>query len=127
MNLAQITQAANVYTDENFNVNISQVYANEAIARINIELKTKLPSFLEATSDDYTALPEKWIRTVIVPYVSYSIKMNDGSLNEADRFLQQFNQGLFSLKNNKHIVITENYQDTGFKNGYKIKPYSNWF
>lgn len=127
MNLAQITAAANVYTDENFNTTTVQTYTNEAIARINIELKAKLPFFNVDTSDDYSALAEQWIRTVIVPYVAYSIKMNDGSLNEADRFLRQFNQGMFTLRNNKRLAIQENFRDEGFLNGYKIKAYNNWF
>ncbi len=127
MNLAQITTAANVYTDENFNTTTAQTYANEAIAKINIELKAKLPFFGIDTNDDYTALDEKWLRTTVVPYVAYSIKMNDGSLNEADRFLRQFNQGMFTLKNNKRLAISENFRDEGFLNGYKIKAYNNWF
>lgn len=127
MNLSQITAAANVYTDENFNTTTAQIYANEAIAKINIELKAKLPFFGIETNDDYTALDEKWLRTVVIPYVSYSIKMNDGSLNEADRFLRQFNQGLFTLKNNKRLAIEESFRDDGFLNGYKIKAYNNWF
>lgn len=125
MTLTELTLAANVYTDENFNAATTRAYANEAIARANIALKAKLPYFSDTDDNaDYTALDEMWLRTYVVPYIAYSIKMNDGSLNEADRFNVRWQEALYSLRREKQTAIAEAYQGTGFKNGYKIEQHS---
>lgn len=125
MNLTDITNAANAFTDETATPALTLSFANEAIAKINVQLKTKLPSI--TSSDTYTALDEKWVRAVIIPYVSYSIKLNDGSLNEADRFLMAWQEGTNSLRRDRFDAIDELYREPAFYNAYKIKQYSGWY
>ena len=113
MTITEITRIANNYTDEVFTTSVCLDFANEAIAKINVTLGATLP-YMSLTSD-YTALDEQWIRTVIVPYVSYSIKLNDGSINESQvNFLQRFEQGMRELRKNKKQAITENYRGDNF-------------
>jgi hypothetical protein len=104
MTITEITRIANNYTDEVFATSVCLDFANEAIAKINVSLGATLP-YMNLTSD-YTALDEQWIRTVIVPYVSYSIKLNDGSINESQiNFLQRYEQGVRELRKNKKQAI----------------------
>jgi hypothetical protein len=104
MTITEITRIANNYTDEVFATSVCLDFANEAIAKINVTLGATLP-YMNLTSD-YTALNEQWIRTVIVPYVSYSIKLSDGSINESQiNFLQRYEQGLKELRKNKKQAI----------------------
>lgn len=115
MTITEITRIANNYTDEVFTTAVCLDFANEAIAKINIALGTVLPNM--TSGDDYTALPEQWIRTVIVPYVSYSIKLSDGSINESQvNFLQRYENGLKELKKARSTVFPKDsvYRGTNF-------------
>jgi hypothetical protein len=113
MTITEITRIANNYTDEVFTNLVCLDFANEAIAKINIALGAALPDM--TASADYTALASQWIRTVVVPYVSYSIKLNDGSINESQvNFLQRFEQGMRELRKNKKQAIAETYRGDNF-------------
>ena len=113
MTITEITRIANNYTDEVFTNLVCLDFANEAIAKINIALGAVLPDM--TISADYTALDSQWIRTVLVPYVSYSIKLSDGSINESQvNFLQRFEQGMRELRKNKKQAISETYRGTNF-------------
>jgi hypothetical protein len=119
MRISEITRIANNYTDEVFTNLVCLDFANETIAKINVALGTKLPymSIVTGTTDsaDYTALPEEWIRTVVVPYVCYSIKLSDGSINESQiNFLQRYEQGIRELRKNKKLAIAEEYRGENF-------------
>jgi hypothetical protein len=104
MNITEITRIANNYTDEVFTTSVCLDFANEAIAKINVALGVNLPYMNLA--DSYTLLDQQWIRTVIVPYVSYSIKLNDGSLNESQvNFLQRYEQGVKELKKARSTIF----------------------
>jgi len=119
MNLTQMTQVANAYTDENMRVNQTLFFANEAIGTINAELDCELP-FIESASNDYIALSETWIRQVLIPYISYSIKMNDASLQEAGVFYNSYEQGLERLKNKRKTAIPKDYQKESFSGVWRI-------
>jgi hypothetical protein len=104
MNITEITRIANNYTDEVFTTSVCLDFANEAIAKINVALGVSLP-YMNLT-DSYTLLNQQWIRTVIVPYVSYSIKLNDGSINESQvNFLQRYEQGVKELKKARSSIF----------------------
>ena len=125
MTLNAITAAANAFTDETATQALTMSFANEAIAKINAQLKTKLP-YIDAQAD-YTALDEKWVRVVVIPYVAYSIKLNDGSLNEADRFLMSWQDGLNSLRRDKWDAIDEDYREPAFYNAHQIQQHTGWY
>jgi hypothetical protein len=104
MTITEITRIANNYTDEVFTASVCLDFANEAIAKVNVALGTTLP-FMNL-NNEYTALAEQWIRTVIIPYVSYSIKLSDGSINESQvNFLQRYEQGIKELKKSRSSVF----------------------
>lgn len=113
MTLQSITDAANAFTDESFKATVVMYYVNEAIGMINADLKSTLPFFTSASAD-YVALDETWIRTLFIPYASYGIKQNDGSLNEASIFLNSFKAAFLQLQQSKTLAIPEAYQSDDF-------------
>lgn len=115
MTLTEMTQAANLYTDENFNPIQCLAFVNEAIGAVNAELDAELP-FIDSVSTNYIALTETWIRQLLIPYIAYSIKMNDGSLQEASVYLRMFENGLSRLFNHKDTAIEATYQSSSFGN-----------
>jgi hypothetical protein len=113
MTITEITRIANNYTDEVFTASVCLDFANEAISKVNVALGATLP--LMTLSSDYTALADQWIRTVIIPYVSYSIKLSDGSINESQvNFLQRFEQGLKELRKNKRTAVDDSFKGDNF-------------
>lgn len=123
MTLQNLTTIANNYTDENFSTNLTLGYMNTALSKINIALKSTLP-FVSDASADYTALSDSWLIATVVPYLCWSIKMNDGSINEAREYQYQFETALRDLIKNKSTAIGTDYQGSGFKRVYQITPYT---
>lgn len=119
MTLNDITTLANNVTDENYSPQIIIGFVNHAIARINATLDSTLPVFT-AIDVDYTALNDNWIRLLFVTYASYAIKANDGSLNEADRFRQEFEGNFRLLEENRFKAIPTAYQGTQFGGVYRM-------
>lgn len=109
MTVNEMTVIANNYADEIFSATITLGFANEAIARVNAGLGIKLP-FISTVNESYTALDETWIRLLLIPYITYSIKYNDGSLNEANDALLKFELSLRELKANKTSAISLEYR-----------------
>lgn len=122
MTLDELIKIANDYTDENMTQGVILGFANVGISRINTSIGSKLPLF--ETKGEYTALSKDWLHVVVIPYVCWSIKMNDSSLNEADAYLSQFYQGLEELRKNKNKVIPEDFQGEGFNRIFKVKQYT---
>lgn len=89
MTLRNIADNSAIFTDESFTDEDILSLANKAISRINTECKTRFP-FYKNMSDEYTAIPDNWQLDLISNYISYGIKMNDSSLSEADRYLDEF-------------------------------------
>ncbi len=118
MNLLDITNAANAFTDESFATNVTIFFANEGIAFVNSRIGSSLPPI--DLSGDYTAIGDDWIRLLIIPYVSYSIKRNDASIAEADRFFQNFLISLNELESKKSSVIPLQFQPEDFGGAYAI-------
>ena len=123
MTLTEITNIANNYTDENFSTTVTISYMNSAISKINTSLKTELPLVSSANSD-YAGLSDSWLNTVVVPYICWSIKMNDSSINEAQQYLFDFQRGLNELKKNRKLAIPEEYQGAMLNTVYPIKRYT---
>ena len=118
MNLIDITQAANAFADEDYDSSLIRHYVNTAIGIINSRLKAKLP-FITSGVDDYDALDDSWIMSLLVPYAAYGIKMNDGSLNEAENYLMAFESAMRDLEESKLTAISEEYREPGFDGVYK--------
>lgn len=115
MNLQAIIKNSAIFTDENLSVDNLLSIANKAISRINTECKTLFPFYTDSTSE-YTAIPAIWQYDMISPYLSYGIKMNDSSLSEADRYLDEFYKALSNFKDNLGSLV-EAYEKGDTANG----------
>lgn len=125
MTLKIIANNSNIFTDENFSdANIISL-ANKAISRINTECKTKFPFYTEINTN-YTAIPVNWQLDLLSNYISYGVKMNDSSVTEADRYLDEFYKSLNNFKDNIGSLvdsgdISSDYVDSnGFGGVYGI-------
>lgn len=109
MTLKEIVNNSQFFTDETIsNINYLSV-ANKAIAIINTECKTLFPRIL-VDSEPYTHMPKDWLFALLSPYISYAIKMNDSSLSEADRYLDEFYRALNNFKDILGTLV-ENYDE----------------
>lgn len=115
MTLKNITDNSAIFTDEKFSEANLLSLANKAIARINTECKTLFP-FYNAINETYTALPDIWQLDLLSPYISYGIKMNDSSLSEADRYLDEFYRILNNFKDNLGALV-DKYDQGDTTNG----------
>ena len=119
MTLTDMAAIANNYTDENLDTLVLLAYANSAISKINIKVKANLP-MIENSADPYTGLDDTWIYAIIIPHMCWSIKMNDSSLNEANTYLYQVQEGLMEIKKNKMDAIPEEFQKDSFQTKFVI-------
>ena len=99
MTLSDIVTNSQFFTDETVAQINSVSVANKALSIINTECKTLFP-FMENLTDLYTYMPKNWLFTLLSPYISYAIKMNDSSLSEADRYLEEFYRAQNNFKDN---------------------------
>lgn len=132
MTLKDIVENSQFFTDESINVVNYLSVANKAIAIINTECKTLFPRF-DVDTTLYTYMPKDWLYALLSPYISYAIKMNDSSLSEADRYLEEFYRALTNFKDILGTLV-ESYDgenpdsgissdliaDTGFGGVYQI-------
>lgn len=115
MTLNDIIEASNVFTDEQLDEEDLLNIANTGISRINNEVGTSFPLFSD-TSTDYTAIPKYWLNNLIGFYLSYGIKMNDSSLNEANIYLDEFYR-LLQLFKERLASLVELYENGDEING----------
>lgn len=115
MTLTEILVNSHFSTDENITQDLALNTANRAIALINTECKTIFPSFKDFT-EVYNSMPSNWLFTLLSPYISYTIKMNDTSLSEADRYLEAFYRALNNFKDSLGQLVAD-YDETDPESG----------
>lgn len=110
MRIDEIRTASDSFTDEVCTDTWCRTFINEAIAAINMNLGISLP-LLGGSELEYKTeyLPNTWQQALFVNYVNYGVKMNDTSLNEADRYLQKFNDYLQLLKSQITDVVADEF------------------
>lgn len=109
MTLSDIVNNSQFFTDETVAQINSVSVANKALSIINTECKTLFP-FMENLTDVYNYMPKNWLFSLLSPYLSYAIKMNDSSLSEADRYLEEFYRALNNFKDNLGSLL-ESYEE----------------
>ena len=115
MTLADIVQNSQFFTDESIDQSSSISVANKALAIVNTECKTLFPN-IEDMNTAYTYMPRKWLFALLSPYISYAIKMNDSSLTEADRYLEEFYRALNNFKDSLGQLVAD-YDNTDPESG----------
>lgn len=115
MTLQEIVTNSQFFTDETVAQINSVSVANKALSIINTECKTLFP-FMENLNDAYNYMPSNWLFALLSPYLSYAIKMNDSSLSEADRYLEEFYRALNNFKDNLGSLLST-YDETDPESG----------
>ncbi len=115
MTLSEIVKNSQFFTDESIEQDTSINVANKALAIINTECKTLFPD-VESMNDEYSYMPRKWLFALLSPYISYAIKMNDSSLTEADRYLEEFYRALNNFKDSLGQLVAD-YDETDPESG----------
>lgn len=115
MTLSEILKNSQFSTDESIDQDNSINTANRALAIINTECKTTFPK-IESLNEPYTVMPSSWLFALLSPYISYTIKMNDSSITEANMYLDEFYRALSNFKDSLGTLIEE-YDDTDPESG----------
>lgn len=98
------------------------VFVDKAIDEINTRLNTKFPVLSDVialakandfTSFDYTAIPDKYIRTVVVPGTAFKYYTTDEEgAAVAPKYEEEFLKGLFYMERDYLNLVPEEYQDS---------------
>ena len=120
MNLTDVINNSEFFTDENVDSVNYLSLANKAIAIINTECRTLFPRILIA-GDVYTYMPKDWFYALLSPYLSYGVKMNDSSLSEAEMYLEEFYRTLNNFKDSL-LSLVDSYDETDASGDSGIAP-----
>lgn len=102
-------------------------YMDRVIDDINARLNTTFPTFTEfkerqfdyerpenrdnATDIDYTAIPDKYIRTVIIPGAAFKYYTTDEEgIYAAPKYEEDYKQGLFYMERDYSFRIPQEYR-----------------
>ena len=99
MTLTEIMTMSKNFTDENPADDFVIKTANRCLYRVNSECGTSFPKFT-SVSTEYTSMPGDELATLVTSYLSYGIKMSDGSIREAGMYLDEFGEALRFFKSN---------------------------
>lgn len=89
-------------------------YFDSTIDDINTRLNTKFPVFSDLTpgATEYTALPDKYLRTVVVPGVVFKFYTTDeeGAMS-APKFEEEYHRNIFYMERDYIELVPEEYID----------------
>ena len=109
MEFPRLMTHINRVTDEDFELMDMLGFINDAIQKINVEASAIFPEIDETLpvklyqQEEYTAIPDKWIRMLIVPFAAGRIKENDSSQFEYRDWYAQFDLNLTKFKSDYNI------------------------
>lgn len=101
-------------------------YMDRVVDDINARLNTVFPTFTEWKEEnagisaemlDYTAIPDKYIRTVIIPGAAFKYYTTDEEGGySAPKYEEDYRQGLFYMERDYSFSIPEEYRadDQGY-------------
>ena len=116
MNIGSLTQTVNNLADEDFDANQIVEFVNDAIAKINITCSANFPYMSVSDSSDYVGFPEKWQRSLFIPFVTGRMKAVDSSQFEYNDNYSEFANNLmvFNLK----YQVPDAYKDANEPESY---------
>ena len=104
---------------EMLSLDMMKQHLNFAIDEINTAMDTCFPTIdSNSLAFDYTAIPDKYIRSVVLPGAAHHYYMVDdeGTTPEKD-FYQQFELGKFYMLRDYSYKVPEIYQNTDADDG----------
>lgn len=101
-------------------------YINDAIAQINVKMKAEFP-FMDSSLDTEPPFPEKYQRTVLVPFAVGRIKQADASQFEYTDAYVQFTDGLMEMMTNYPVpAIYKEPENTSYTSDIFTTPPFIW-
>ena len=98
------------------------IFVDKAIDDINTRLNTKFPVLsdviqiakeADSVSFEYTAIPDKYIRTVVVPGTAFKYYTTDEEgAAVAPKYEEEFLKGLFYMERDYLNLVPPEYQET---------------
>lgn len=129
MEFPKLMTHINRVTDEDFELLDMIGFINDAIQKINVEAGTIFPVIDDTLptklyeQEEYTAIPDKWISMLIVPFAAGRIKENDSSQFEYLDWYRQFDMSLERFKTDYRVP--EEFIDPDSQNGRYEDDFSN--
>lgn len=108
MNLSDLVQNINLLADEDFETSEVVIFLNDAISRINIECSSNFP-LITGSDTAYTAFPDKWQKTLLVPFGVGRLKQLDSAQFEYTDAYNEFINNLIEFRSK--YTIPEEYKD----------------
>ena len=133
MEFTALMRHINRVTDEDMELADVLGFINDGIAKINVECGAIFPEIEEGLNskvydqEEYTAIPDKWIRMLIVPFAAGRIKEYDSSQFEYIDWYRQFDLNLLRFKADHRIpdeYIDPNYTSGRYEDDYSLNPYN---
>jgi hypothetical protein len=91
-------------------------FVDKAIDDINTRLNTKFPvlsDVLERQQDKYTAIPDKYIRTVVIPGATFKYYITDEEgAAVAPKYEEEYLKGLFYMERDYMPIVPEEFIET---------------
>lgn len=120
-----VIDSANLQTDEDFTNAQLGFFFNEGISDMNIQLNLNMP-LLDLSASPlptaytlekvYNILPDVYMMSAMQYYVSYAIKAQDSSNNEAELFWQKYMNIITQMKGSTDDFIDYTDPETGQNN-----------
>lgn len=109
MILADFIRAANDMSDESESNQSITEFLNDGIAKINAECKASFPFMNYVNLEVEIAIPETWVRVLLLPFAAGRIKTKDASQFEYSDLYAEFQAGMILFKTN--YTIPDEYKD----------------
>lgn len=122
MQIATLIQNINSQlADELFSIAELAVFVDKAIDEVNTRLNTKFPVLSDviteakaagSSSFEYSAIPDKYLRSVIVPGAAFKYYTTDEEgAAVAPKYEEEFLKGLFYMERDYLNLVPEQYQE----------------
>ncbi len=122
MTLTNITKLINAsLAGEMLSLAQQAMFIDKAIDDINVTLNTVFPTLsdLEADATEYTAIPDRYIRSVVVPGAAYYFyTMDEEGAPVADEYHRQYLQNVFYMQRDYLMLVPEEYQASTVQGTY---------
>lgn len=107
------------------------IHIDAAIDRINARLNTKFPVLSDLRTADtyvaeYTAIPDKYLRTVVVPGAAfYFYTTDEEGADVAPKYEAEFLENLFYMERDYLMLVPEEYLESDVQGTFTFSDQNN--
>ncbi|MEV2907554.1 hypothetical protein ABNF65_02645 [Paenibacillus larvae] len=123
MNISQLTDHVDVLTDEDVDTSNILGYVNDCIQRLNFEFDSEFPlldpnKHLVDGNIEINEIPLDLHHLLLIPFCSGRVKQQEGSIQEAQLFYNEFERGLVLAKSSGKYGKSGNGYEPDFTGHY---------